>query len=49
MVITPEVLLSLRRVFAILGFFVISDEFAYCPFYFMEELSLNLMGIALNL
>jgi hypothetical protein len=32
MVIPPEVLLLLRIVFAILGFFVIPDEFANCPF-----------------
>jgi hypothetical protein len=44
MVIPPEVLLSLRRVFAILGFFIIPDEFANCPFYFNEELSWNFDG-----
>ena len=32
MMIPPEVLLSFRRVFAILVFFVIPDEFADCPF-----------------
>jgi len=32
MVIPPEVLLSLRRDFAILGFFVIPDESADCAF-----------------
>jgi hypothetical protein len=37
MVIPPEVLLSLRRVFAILGFFVVPDEFVDYPFQFVEE------------
>jgi hypothetical protein len=51
MVIPPEILLSLRRVFAILVlllllllfffFFVTPDDFANCPFYFVEELSWN--------
>jgi hypothetical protein len=48
MVIPPEVLLLLRRDFAILGFFFIPDKFANCPFYLGEELSRKLMGIALN-
>ena len=43
-VIPPEVLLLLRIVFAILGFFVISDEFADCTFKFVEELSWNFDG-----
>jgi hypothetical protein len=34
----------LRRVFAILGFFVIQDEFADCPFLFVEEFSWNFGG-----
>ena len=41
MVIPKEVLLSLVRVFAILGIFVIPDEFGDCPFQFVEELSWN--------
>jgi hypothetical protein len=44
MVISPEVLLSLRIFFAILGFFVIPDEFADYPFKFVEELSCNFDG-----
>jgi hypothetical protein len=44
MVILTEVHLSLRRVFAILGFFVIQNEFADCPFLFLEELSWNFDG-----
>jgi hypothetical protein len=44
MVIPPEVLLSLRRVFAILGFFVLPDEFANCSFQLCEELSWNFDG-----
>jgi hypothetical protein len=31
MVIPPEALLLLRIVFAIVGFFVIPDEFGNCP------------------
>jgi hypothetical protein len=50
MVILPEVLLSWRRIFAILGFFVIPDESADCPFNFVEELkSWNFDGDALKL
>jgi hypothetical protein len=44
MVIPPEVLLLLRRVFAILGFFLFPDEFENCPFYLSEELSWNFVG-----
>jgi hypothetical protein len=44
MVIPPEVLLLLRIVFAILGFFVIPDEFANYPFKLSEELSWNFHG-----
>jgi hypothetical protein len=44
MLIPPEVLLLLRRVFAILGFFIFPDEFANCPFYLSEELSWNFDG-----
>ena len=44
MVIPPEVLLSLRRGFAILDFFVIPDEFEDFSFYFVEELSWNFDG-----
>ena len=44
MVIPPEVLLLLRIVFAILGFFIFPDEFANCPFYLSEELSWNFDG-----
>ena len=44
MLIPPEVLLSLRRVFAILGFFLIPDEFADYHFQFVEELSWNFDG-----
>jgi hypothetical protein len=44
MVIPPEVLLLLRRVFAILGFLFFPDEFANCPFYLSEELSWNFDG-----
>jgi hypothetical protein len=39
MVILPEVLLLLRIVFAILGFFIFPDEFANFPLYLSEELS----------
>ena len=44
MVILPEIILLLRRGFAILGFFVIPDEFANWYFNFVGIL----MGIALN-
>ena len=44
MVIPPEVLLLLRRVFDSLGFFAIPDEFAICPFLLCEELSCNFDG-----
>jgi hypothetical protein len=44
MVIRPEVLLLLKTVFAILGFFIILDESANCPFYLCEELSWNFDG-----
>jgi hypothetical protein len=44
MVIPPEVLLFLRIVFAILGFFFFPDEFANYPFFLNEELSWNLNG-----
>jgi hypothetical protein len=47
MVIPPEVLLSLRIDFAILGFFFFfcfPDEFADCLFYFVEEFSWNFDG-----
>ena len=44
MVIPPEVLLSLRIAFAILGLFVIRDEFANCPFQFDEEFSWDFDG-----
>jgi hypothetical protein len=44
MVIPPEVLLLLRIVFAILGFFIIPDEFANCPYLLCEELSWNFDG-----
>jgi hypothetical protein len=44
MVITPEVLLFLRKVLGILGFYVIPNEFANCPLYLSEELSWNFYG-----
>jgi hypothetical protein len=44
MVIPPEVLLLLRIVFAILGFFIFPDEFVNCPFYFSEEFGWNFDG-----
>jgi hypothetical protein len=44
MVITPEVLLLLRIVFPILGFFIIPNEFANCSFSLYEELSWNFDG-----
>jgi hypothetical protein len=48
MVIPPEVLLVLRRVFALLGFFVTPDEFANCSNSVKSYVGI-LMGIALNL
>jgi hypothetical protein len=44
MVIPTKVLLLLRRVFAILSFFVIADEFANCSFLFVEELNWKFDG-----
>ena len=44
MVISKEILLLLRVLFAILGFFVILDEFENCPFVIYEELSWNFDG-----
>ena len=44
MVIPPEVLLLLRIVFAILGFFVIPYEFADCSFKLYKESSCNFDG-----
>jgi hypothetical protein len=49
MVIPPEVLLLLRIVFSILGFFVIPNEFGICFFLLYEELIGNLIEISLNL
>jgi hypothetical protein len=40
-VIPPEVILLLRIVFAILGFFIFPDEFADYPIYLSEELNWN--------
>jgi hypothetical protein len=40
----PEVLLLLIIVFAILGFFLIPDEFENCFIYLCEELSWNFDG-----
>lgn len=48
MMIPPEVLIFLNC-FCYHGVFVIPDEFDNCSFYLCEELSWNLMGIALNL
>jgi hypothetical protein len=39
MVIPPAVLLLLRIVLAILGFFAFPDEFENCSFHIFEELS----------
>jgi hypothetical protein len=44
MVIPPEFLLLLRIDFAILVFFIITDECANCPFYLSEELSCYFEG-----
>jgi hypothetical protein len=44
MVIPPVVLLSLKILFAILGFFVILDGFANFPFLLSDELSWNFDG-----
>jgi hypothetical protein len=44
MVIPLEVPFSLRRLFAILGFFVIADVFGDYPFQFVEELNWNFDG-----
>jgi hypothetical protein len=49
MVSPAGVLLLFRIVFTILGFFVIPDKVENCSFFFCEELSRNMMGIALNL
>jgi hypothetical protein len=37
--VIPQMFLLLRIVFAILGFFVIPNEFENCSFYLYEELS----------
>ena len=44
MVIPPEVLFIVENSFWYPRFFVIPDEFADCPFLFIEELSWNLFG-----
>jgi hypothetical protein len=43
-VIPSDVLLLFIVVFALLGFFIIPDEFENCPFYLSEELSWNFDG-----
>jgi hypothetical protein len=44
MVIHTEVLLLLRIVFAILGFFALLDEFENCSFHIFEELCWDFAG-----
>jgi hypothetical protein len=44
MVIPPAVLLMLRVVLAILGFFDFPDEFENCSFYVFEELCWDFDG-----
>jgi hypothetical protein len=44
MEIHPELVLLLRIIFTILGFFLIPNEFENCSFYLCEKLSWNVDG-----